>query len=344
MYKEPANKSVEAAKSDGKQITEESHRLEDREVTMVAVQEATLESRRNRAVEARRLAEKRNRARQARLALEAKLAEETRQVQIRIEQEALMENEREDEETPSEDISLNFANHGLSADASGGGERGSRRREARNGAPESKLALQMAKEAQRLSKLIWRYEKKLEVVCKSLLTIAQKDIDDENLKQVRTAPLSELYGYIAQQAWYQNYTQGDANIASSQSRMPSLVISSHVSESMPSEDVEERSSRGTLSSGREIAIDNTAGPLSSSVHSFRLTPIGDAFLKMDGPVQADVGRFLSSLKVGEQLTRSRIETNWAEIARISRDAQSMRIYNKLEALIEFCVDNKLIEG
>ena len=68
-------------------------------------------------------------------------------------------------------------------------------------------------------------------------------------------------------------------------------------------------------------------------------------MQSDGPVQADVGRFLVYLdhaaKVG--LTIDIMLVQWKEIARLSGDIQSKRVYDRLNELLSFCLDFHMIE-
>jgi hypothetical protein len=65
---------------------------------------------------------------------------------------------------------------------------------------------------------------------------------------------------------------------------------------------------------------------------------------MDGPVQADVGRFLAHLDhVPAGMTKATMIQNWNEIARLSGDLQSRRVCNKLDELISFCLDAHMIK-
>jgi hypothetical protein len=61
---------------------------------------------------------------------------------------------------------------------------------------------------------------------------------------------------------------------------------------------------------------------------------------MNAPVEADIGRFLLSLKSDDL---SAIKTEWSEVARVSGDAQSARISDKVQALMTFCLEARLVE-
>jgi hypothetical protein len=75
-----------------------------------------------------------------------------------------------------------------------------------------------------------------------------------------------------------------------------------------------------------------------------VTSFGEAFLKMDGPVEADIGRFLSSLHhSSDGLSRLEIGEHWAKVAELSGDIQSERLCDKLDELIKFCLHGHLIE-
>ncbi len=88
----------------------------------------------------------------------------------------------------------------------------------------------------------------------------------------------------------------------------------------------------------------TFNPFPTGRHPFGygLTDLGRTFLDFGGSIDSDVGRFLSTLKggVGEGVKRksaSVLKDQWLEIVRVSKTGQSMRIYRRLDDLIEFCL-------
>ena len=76
---------------------------------------------------------------------------------------------------------------------------------------------------------------------------------------------------------------------------------------------------------------------------FTITQRGKVFLGIDGPVEADVARFLSSFQSDASLTQSTVKSNWDLVVRVCRDSQSKRIRDKVDDLIRFCLDAHLIE-
>ena len=68
----------------------------------------------------------------------------------------------------------------------------------------------------------------------------------------------------------------------------------------------------------------------------------DYFLDIDGPVQGDVGRFLSSFDPERHIAHSEIKTNWDLVALVSRDAQSKRICETLDSLDLVGKDDNLV--
>jgi hypothetical protein len=70
---------------------------------------------------------------------------------------------------------------------------------------------------------------------------------------------------------------------------------------------------------------------------YRLTALGITFLQFDGSLDSDVGRFLSTLKGGQRKSMSVMKEQWLEIVRVSKKAQSMRIYRRLDDMIDFCL-------
>lgn len=70
-----------------------------------------------------------------------------------------------------------------------------------------------------------------------------------------------------------------------------------------------------------------------------MTPAGMTFLAMDGPIEADVGRFLRSFGAFEgNPTLLGVKQHWIEVARLSGDAQSHRIKEGLENMVSFCLE------
>ena len=181
----------------------------------------------------------------------------------------------------------------------------------------------MIKETDRLSGFIRRYESKLETVCKSLLACASDVVVDdgeekEALAAATTKELSlpEMFDFIIEQNWYKAHSQGTKSAGN-----PHLTFSKAESKGVESSDHHNNNALYTV------------------------TTTGKSFLQSDGPVQADVGRFLVYLdhaaKVG--LTKDIMLVQWKEIARLSGDIQSKRVYDRLNELISFCLDFHMIE-
>lgn len=77
------------------------------------------------------------------------------------------------------------------------------------------------------------------------------------------------------------------------------------------------------------------GALLAGYNPFGLvvTDLGLEFLEYEGSRESDLGKLLSSLKVRKR--RSTIKAEWIELVRFSRSAQSTRIYQKLDELLDF---------
>jgi hypothetical protein len=73
---------------------------------------------------------------------------------------------------------------------------------------------------------------------------------------------------------------------------------------------------------------------------YKISNLGLRFLEYDGSLDSDVGRFLASLK--QRKSTSALKAQWMEILRVSKKGQSMRIYRKLEDLIDFCLKAGLV--
>ena len=112
----------------------------------------------------------------------------------------------------------------------------------------------------------------------------------------------------------------------------------------------------TISGAPTIRMSSTT-PLSELIHrhrgggffpsgynpfGYKITTLGEEFLKFDGSLDSDVGRFLASIK-DKRKSLSTIKSNWLEIVRVSKSAQSMRIYRTLEELVSFCLKAGLLD-
>lgn len=75
---------------------------------------------------------------------------------------------------------------------------------------------------------------------------------------------------------------------------------------------------------------------------YKITKLGEEFLKFEGSLDSDVGRLLASLKSGRKRFSS-IKSQWLEVMRASKSGQSMRIYRTLKELLEFCVRAGLVD-
>ncbi|KAL3922617.1 MAG: hypothetical protein SGILL_002111 [Bacillariaceae sp.] len=175
----------------------------------------------------------------------------------------------------------------------------------------------MVRETDRLSGFIRRYENKLETVCKSLLTVAAEDTDSkEAALAAKDLPLPEMLEFIGEQDWYKEHSAGSPV---AQSR-PALMFSRSESKRAVMEEMQ--SERG----------------IDSDDNLYTVTAVGKAFVNMDGPQQADVARFLAHLdNASAGMTKETMEQNWNEIARLSGDAQSKRVCDKLDELVSFCL-------
>jgi hypothetical protein len=74
---------------------------------------------------------------------------------------------------------------------------------------------------------------------------------------------------------------------------------------------------------------------------YKITKLGESFLEFQGSLDSDVGRFLASLKSRKKL--SELKSQWLEILRVSKTAQTMRIYRTLDDLIAFCITARLLD-
>jgi hypothetical protein len=300
-------KSVEARKEKVRKVSAEQTKLAT-EATTEETRKAEMKN--ERLAEAQRLAEKKTRAREARIALETKLAEETREVQ----------NRKVDIDVSEKD-DITHVEHSYSAPASQ-----EPNEQTTADVPDPHLTTQMIEEIQRLSQFISRYEKKMEAICKSLISVAHKGKEDDQTVRLKTSPLPELYNFVTQQDWYKRHADENSHVT------PSMLFS-RLKEEIDAPPPNSQKGLAQASSVTEAHGDRV----------YRLTSAGEAYLKMDGPVEADIGRFLSSLRSDEQHTLSTIKTKWTEVARVSGDAQSTRISEKVQDLMTFCRDSRLVE-
>ena len=74
---------------------------------------------------------------------------------------------------------------------------------------------------------------------------------------------------------------------------------------------------------------------------YKITPLGEEFLKFPGSLDSDVGRFLAGIR--DRKTASAIKSTWREIVRAAKSKQAMSIYKSLEDLTEFCLKAGLID-
>jgi hypothetical protein len=89
-------------------------------------------------------------------------------------------------------------------------------------------------------------------------------------------------------------------------------------------------------------------PFPSGYHPFGygITNLGRSFLEFDGSIDSDVGKFLSTFKGGaggdggggsKRKSTATMKDQWLEIVRVAKTGQSMRIYRRLDEIIDFCV-------
>ena len=74
---------------------------------------------------------------------------------------------------------------------------------------------------------------------------------------------------------------------------------------------------------------------------YKITSLGEEYLSYDGSADSDIGRFLASLK--ERKRTDTLKGQWMEVVRVAKTGQAMRIYRKLQELIQFCLKTGLID-
>jgi hypothetical protein len=90
-------------------------------------------------------------------------------------------------------------------------------------------------------------------------------------------------------------------------------------------------------------------PFPSGYHPFGygITNLGRSFLEFDGSIDSDVGKFLSTFKGGaggdgggggsKRKSTATMKDQWLEIVRVAKTGQSMRIYRRLDEIVDFCL-------
>jgi hypothetical protein len=279
------------------------------------------EKKKKRLAESKRLAEKTARAREARLAREAALNEQTRQVELkgRMLSEEL---EKEESSPPTEDLIP------TSQTIQGGEKHPEKQASPSPFETQQSLLPNMVKEVERLSGFIIRYERKLEATCKTVLSVAQKHEENASVKRAGNLPLPEMYTFITEQTWFKEHT--------SDSFSPPLTLSK--------QNVGTPTSRLTVPKEKKSMNEVGAESGDAEEKLYIISSLGEAFIKVDGPMVADVGRFLTSLvRFKDGLSKSTMKQNWTDIARLSGDSQSERIHEKLDDIMAFCLNSQFIE-
>ena len=83
-------------------------------------------------------------------------------------------------------------------------------------------------------------------------------------------------------------------------------------------------------------------PAGYNPFGYKITALGEEFLKYEGSLDSDVGRFIASLKTGRKRF-STIKAQWLEVMRVSKSGQNMRIYRMLQELLGFCIKAGLVD-
>jgi hypothetical protein len=279
------------------------------------------EKKKKRLAESKRLAEKTARAREARLAREAALNEQTRQVELK----GLMLSEKlENEESspPTEDLIP------TSQTIQGGEKHPEKQASPPPFETQPSLLPNMVKEVERLSGFIIRYERKLEATCKSVLSVAQKHEENASVKRAGNLPLPGMYTFITEQTWFKEHT--------SASFSPPIMLSKR--------NVDTPTSRLTVPAEKKSMNEVGAESGDAEEKLYIISSLGEGFIKVDGPMVADVGRFLTSLvRFKDGLSKPTMKQNWTDIARLSGDSQSERIHEKLDDIMAFCLNSRFIE-
>lgn len=97
-----------------------------------------------------------------------------------------------------------------------------------------------------------------------------------------------------------------------------------------------------LQSIHEIRGGSNFMPSGWNPFGYKITKLGEDFLKYEGSLESDVGRFLKSL-VNVRKTKATIKGSWLEVVRVAKTGQSMRIYRQLDALLQFCLSAGFID-
>jgi hypothetical protein len=83
-------------------------------------------------------------------------------------------------------------------------------------------------------------------------------------------------------------------------------------------------------------------PAGYNPFGYKITALGEQFLKYEGSLDSDVGRLLSTLK-SQRKTFKTLKDQWLEVVRVSKSGQNMRIYRLLQELVDFCLKAGLLD-
>lgn len=169
----------------------------------------------------------------------------------------------------------------------------------------------MIRETDRLAGFIRRYEKKLEKVCKSLLTLASVSGEEKEVLVARDLELPEMLSFVTEQDWYKAHSNKKPE------ELPRLMFRKPKPTNLFDTDRSQK---------------------------YVITATGIRFLQIEGPVQSDVFKFLTHLRyTSTGLTRDTMIEKWKQIALQCADEQRQRVYDKIDNLISFCLDSRMIQ-
>jgi hypothetical protein len=223
-------------------------------------------------------------------------------------------------------------------------------------APNILLTSQIVQEVESISKVVKRYEKKMEAACRSLIAVAYKG-KESGIEDLKKKPVANIHKHFRKQDWYKLYSDEEWSggedrkeeeykkaTASHENKAPSVLAdSSEYAPSSSHANLVENVTFQLSATGKALSIlaDSLEDPPSSS-HAdlaenatFQLSAAGKKYLNVDGSMHGQLGRVLASLSTADSL--GSVKETWSNIARLTNDTQSKDISDKLADLLEYSV-------
>jgi class 3 adenylate cyclase len=190
-------------------------------------------------------------------------------------------------------------------------------------APNILLTSQIVQEVESISKVVKRYEKKMEAACRSLIAVAYKG-KEYGIEDLKKKPVANIHKHFRKQDWYKLYSDEEWSGGGDMH-----------------EEEHEKATASQENKALIVLADSSEGPPSSSHANlaenatFQLSAAGKKYLNVDGSMHGQLGRVLTSLSTADSL--GSVKETWSNIARLTNDTQSKDISDKLDDLLEYSV-------